>query len=91
MTVYLDQITLNGLTMYDARPLLGIDGYHYRDPSLVRTVSIHHAATVALPATATMDAEVARLQQIERFHRVTRGWPGVRQHASMTCGVWRLA
>lgn len=77
MTVYLDTVTINGLPLFDARPLFGPDGYRPRNPSLVKTISIHHADTIALPADATMDAEVARLQQIDRFHRQTRGWPGI--------------
>lgn len=77
MTVYLDTYQLGDLAIYDARPVLGTDGYHYRVSSLVKTISIHHADTVALSATATMDSEIARLQQVERFHRQSRRWPGI--------------
>lgn len=69
MTVHLDTYRLGNLDIFDARPVLGPDGYGKRPLSAIQTISIHHWASVPYSPNASMDTEIAAMQRVADYHR----------------------
>jgi hypothetical protein len=62
---------------YPLRPRSARETYPSRPLADITYLSIHHSAMPTLPASATVDDELARLDQIDRYHRTTHGWPAI--------------